>query len=136
MLLLLLLSVSASTNAENADGLVVVSHIDSPLQALSKQQIKSLFLGKRQEIHGLSLQAVDIEQWQGTKQAFYEQVIDKNASQLNAYWARKLFTGRGKPPHRVKDAKAFYYYLRRNKNAVAYMSVDDVDLERVKILYR
>ncbi len=133
-LLLLSVAVLASEKPVNPN-VVVVTHVDSPLPGLSKPELRSLFLGKRQEVYGIAFKPVDLEQWQGAKQAFYDQVVDKNASQLNAYWARKLFTGRSKPPHQVNDVRALYYYLRRNKQAVGYMLLDDVDPKRVKIIY-
>ena len=136
-LLLCVLSVSIqAAAATEAKSFVVVSHIDSSIPVLTSQQLKGIFLGKRQEVHGLLVQPLDMEQWQGVKQAFYTQLVRKNASQLNAYWARKLFTGRGKPPRAFADSRALYHYLRKNKDAIAYMSPQDVDLSRVKIIYR
>ncbi|NRB38460.1 MAG: hypothetical protein HRU20_08315 [Pseudomonadales bacterium] len=116
-------------------GFVVVARIDSPIPSLTAYQLGGIFLDKNRKIHGLLIQPLDLEAWQGVKQAFYKHTVQKNASQLNAYWARKLFTGRGKPPRSVPDVKSIYHYLRRNKQAIAYMAVEDADLNRVRIIY-
>lgn len=114
----------------------VVVNIDSPIPRLSQYQLSTVYLDKSREIHGISVQPVDLKKWDGVKESFYKQVIHKDSSQLNAYWARKLFTGRGKPPRSFIDVKSIYHFMGKNDNVIAYIPQSEVDLTQVKVIYK
>ncbi len=119
-----------------AQSFVVVAGETSPLSSMSKYDISNVYLDKTREVSGIAIEPLDLKEWTSVKNDFYRDVIKKNASQLNAYWARKLFTGRGKPPRNFKDIRSLSHFLQKNPKAIAYMPASAVARYPVKVLYR
>lgn len=119
-----------------AEDFIVITGIDSPIPRLTAYQINSIFMDKSREIYGVQVQPLDLSPWTDAKEAFYLTILKKNSSQLNAYWARKLFTGRGKPPRHFSDVKSMYHFMQENPSSIAYISPEQLDEARVKVIYR
>lgn len=112
---------------------MVVSH-KSPIESLSKHDVKRIFLNKTKVYPG----GVYVEAVEGVpnkiKEKFYKTVTHKSKSQLRSYWAKQVFTGKGKPPKQVKQEQLLSY-LERNKNAISY--IQDYQLtKRLKVIYK
>ena len=79
----------------SADILVVVSE-KSSIQNLDKHEVKRIFLNKTrffsngQKVQVVESGATDV------KNTFYSRVTQKSKSQLRSYWAKQIFTGKGK----------------------------------------
>lgn len=111
-----------------ADIVVVVSQ-DSALHSITRQEVRQLFLNNQNG----GLQAVEL-QASPLHDTFYSRVTGKNASQLRAYRARQIFSGRGKPPRRI-HAAALEAYLREHPYAITYLDEADVPAT-LRIIYR
>jgi ABC-type phosphate transport system substrate-binding protein len=127
----LLMALGSATAA--ADVVVVVSP-SNPLSSMTRRQVADIFLGKSQRFpDGRS--AVPLDQAAGsTAQAqFYQFVSDKRATEIKAYWAKMIFTGRGQPPAAVGDDTQMKHALAANPNAIGYLDRQVVD-DSVKVL--
>ena len=62
-------------------------------------------------------------------------MVGKSLSQVNAYWARLLFTGRASPPRSLPSPAAILQSVRENKDAIAYIDSRDLD-QSVKVVFR
>jgi ABC-type phosphate transport system substrate-binding protein len=110
-----------------ADTVAVVS-TKSAIVTLSKTQLTNIFLGKTNRFPDGS-SAVPIDQAEGSRarDEFYEQIAEKSAAQVKAYWSRVIFTGRGQPPKTVPDSIAMMKLISANPAAIGYIDAKLVD---------
>ena len=113
ILLLLLLS-SALVKAELA---VIVNKNNS--DNLTSKQVQDLFLGRTRTFPNGNI-ALPIDQAL-LRADFYQQLTQKPIEQINAYWARILFTGQASPPQQLNDDQAALQTVQENKAAISYI---------------
>jgi ABC-type phosphate transport system substrate-binding protein len=118
--LTLAIALALATLGARAD-VVVVMGAASPVELLSADDVANIFLGKT-ETTASGARVVPIDQPEGAaaRDAFYRVVTGKTPSQVRAYWARIIFTGKGQPPRQL-DAAAVAALLATNPRAVAYV---------------
>jgi len=117
-----------------ADVVVIVNPLGP--DHLSQSQVKKLYLGKSKYLPELG-KAYIIEMTDGDtiRTEFHAKVTHKSAAQLQAYWSRLIFTGKGKPPHTVRTPELILSLVASKSNAIAYIDESLVD-DRVKVAYR
>jgi hypothetical protein len=86
-----------------------------------------LFLGKSNSLGGVSLTPIDQEEGSAVRDTFYQAAAQKNPSQLNAYWARVIFTGKGQPPKAVFDDAEVKDAISKDAGLVGYIDSGAVD---------
>ena len=80
-------------------GVSVVVHPSVELASIQNQIAANIFLGKSSLLpDGTKVIPIDQEEGEEPRDEFYQKVVKKDASQLNAYWSRLIFTGKGQPP--------------------------------------
>lgn len=127
----LLLALGSATAA--ADVVVVVSP-ENPLSSLTRRQVADIFLGKSQRFpDGRSAVPLDQAAGSAAQAQFYQLVSDKRATEIKAYWAKMIFTGRGQPPAAVGDDAQMKQALAADPNAIGYLDQQAVDAS-VKVL--
>jgi hypothetical protein len=68
---------------------------------------------------------------------FYELLTGRGIEQVNAYWARIMFSGQASPPTIVPDDEAVLKTVRMNEGAIDYIDASRVDDSvRVVLLIR
>ncbi len=116
-LLLVLLFSALAARAEVA----VVVH-PSNNTALNEANIHRLFLGKQQAFadgrHAIVIAAPNASQ---THHEFNRRVLGKSQSQLKAYWARLIFTGKGAPPREARSESDVVELVASNPNMIGYV---------------
>ncbi len=122
----------AGATASVADIAIIVNP-ESGLNEADAKQIASAFLGKRGSIAGVSVTPVDQEEGQASRDEFYTKVVNKNASQLNAYWSRLIFTGKGMPPDQVSADAEVVEVVADELEMIGYVSPGAVD-DSVKVI--
>lgn len=127
----LLLALGSAT--AGADVVVVVSP-ENPLSSLTRREVADIFLGKSQRFpDGRSAVPLDQAAGSAAQAQFYQLVSDKRATEIKAYWAKMIFTGRGQPPAAVGDDAQMKQALAANPNAIGYLDPQAVD-DSVKVL--
>lgn len=123
----LLLAMSMPAANASADVVVVVS-AKNAVTRLTAEQVKKIFLGKTEAFPN-GIHAVPIDQAEGNaiRDEFYSKVINKNSSQVTAYWARIIFTGDGHPPKLLEGNIAVRKAVASNPNAIGYIDESAVD---------
>ncbi len=115
-------------------GVAVVVNAGSAAAPISDQQAANIFLGKSNTLpDGTKVVPVDQEEGEAPRDEFYQKVVKKDASQLNAYWSRLIFTGKGQPPKAVLDDDEVLELIATDKAVIGYISTDAVD-DSVKVL--
>jgi len=126
---LLMLGVTHSTMA----GVAVVTSSKSSVNSLNKQQVAKIFLGKTNSFpNGSKATPLDLDSGK-TRNKFYSAAVKKTDSQVNAYWARLIFTGKGQPPRKVYDDAEVLSAIAADKSVVGYIDEGSVN-SRVKVL--
>lgn len=121
------------SNAAEADLAVVVS-VDNPANSISEEELASVFLGKSRQLKG-GTKVVPIDQLEGEspREEFYNRIIRKSQSQLNSYWSRLIFAGKGRPPYAVSNDQEVLEFVSANPNMIGYVDVDAVN-DSVKVI--
>lgn len=133
-LLLPLVLIAAGMELAQA-GIAVVVNADNPTDMLSKEAAARLFLKKDTSFKtGAKADPVDHSNSSQLREKFYTEVVNKNPSQMTAYWSRMIFTGKAAPPRNVGNSdEEVINAVVNNSGAIGYIDTRSVD-QRVKVL--
>jgi hypothetical protein len=111
----------------NADIVAVVA-ASSPIGSLSKTQVLDIFLGKRTRFPDGS-DAVPIDQTEGSvaRDEFYLKLATMSPAQIQAFWSKIIFTGRGAPPRIASTVLELKKLLLASPNAIGYLDRSVLD---------
>jgi ABC-type phosphate transport system substrate-binding protein len=114
---------------------VVVMSAKSNVSNLSKNTVTAIFLGKTPTFPDGN-QAIPIEQSEGQEayNEFHRLVTEKSTAQLNAYWARIVFSGMGNPPREVANNDEVLKIIATNPYMIGYLEKSAVN-RTVKIVF-
>ena len=88
----------------------------------SKSFIRRVFLGKVKSFpDGGTIVPVALRKGSPGTQKFNEQVLNLSESQVGAYWAKKIFTGKGTPPKELASDEEVIKLVASNPNLVGYI---------------
>lgn len=108
--------------------IVLIVHPDNPVKELSRDQIIKIYMGRNLTFPtGKPALPLDMSPSSHSRQQFYNLLVNKSVAEINAYWARLLFTGRATPPRPVADAETLLETVRENPAAIGYIDVDSID---------
>lgn len=82
------------------DDIVVAVARNITVDKLSRQQVADIFLDTH-AFNELQLTPFDREEF-ALKGRFYREVTEMSLNRLRAYWSKRVFTGRGRPPKVMK----------------------------------
>lgn len=124
---LLAASLLAAGAAARAEVVVVVS-AKSGASAISAEQAADIFMGKTNTLPGAGTAVpVDQNDASAVRDEFYQKVTGKNATQVKAYWAKQIFTGKGQPPKEVGDSAGVKALVAGNPNLIGYIDKAALD---------
>ncbi len=104
--------------------------------ALSAEQAANLYLGKGNRLpNGATAVVFELENGDPLRVEFHAKVTGKSEAQLQSYWSRLVFTGKGTPPPQLKDAAQMKYSIASTVNAVGYIDEAQVDAS-VLVLFK
>lgn len=132
---ILSLSALLLTSHTRADVAVVV-HLDNDMTNITTVQAANIFLGKTKTMPSRQL-IIPIDQARKSdiRKEFYEKLVNKNQNQLNAYWARQVFTGKSQPPIQVNNDDEVKLLIAENPNMIGYIDSSAVD-DSIKVILR
>ncbi|MCG8312392.1 MAG: hypothetical protein MI976_04175 [Pseudomonadales bacterium] len=123
-----------AVNARAEIAVIVNAHNDTP--ELENRDVINLFMGRNLYFEDGSLAfRLDQSPTSATRQEFYQTLMGKSVAEINAYWARLLFTGRASPPQTLSGAESVLEAVRKNINAIGYVNAEDLD-GSVKVVAR
>ncbi|MBI5040110.1 MAG: hypothetical protein HZB57_02570 [Gammaproteobacteria bacterium] len=103
--------------------LAVVTHEQAALQHLSRDEAMRVFL-KQQPLPTAARNLIPFDRTDDSLRAqFYQSVAGMSPHRLRAYWAKRVFTGRGRPPESL-DANQAAVILSHNPAAITYTPRD------------
>lgn len=128
---LLLIFLLFIPNYLSAD-IAVIGHLKSGVTSMTKKEVKNVFMGRTQSLPNGSF-ALPIDQ-QKLRSDFYYALTNRPIEQVNAYWARIMFSGEASPPIKLPNAQAIMQVIKENKGAIGYVDHAEVDESAVKVL--
>ena len=107
---------------------VAVVSARGPATAMTASQVADIFLGRTSRFPD-GRPAVPIDQAEGSvaRDEFYFAYAGKSQAQLNAHWAKFVFTGRGRPPMEVANGLEVRKHLADHPNDIGYIERNLVD---------
>ncbi len=110
-----------------AQELVVVTAADNTEQ-LNLDDVARIFLGKVTRYpSGEEVEPLNMDPSDPGFAKFARVVLKKTPSQLKAYWAKRIFTGKGKPPRSISNAAELRALVASNKRYLTYLDKSNVD---------
>ncbi len=117
-------------------GVVVIGNPGLSVSSLSAEEISDFYLAKSTSLpDGTRVKVVDQEEGSPARQTFYSAVIRKNKTQLKAYWAKQIFTGKATPPDVLAGDNEVKAWVAGTKGGIGYVDDGVVDAS-VKVLYK
>lgn len=114
--------ISLSTFAEVA---VIVNPANN--NQLDTENIKRIFLGKDVLFpDGTKIAPMSMESG-ATADEFNQKVLERNSSQLKAYWSKLMFTGKGVPPEYVTSDADMLKAVASGANKIGFVDSANVD---------
>ena len=117
----------------SAGDVVIVCNESVAADALSQDEIKNIFLGRKtmwgdgHTIHFVTLQTGR------THASFLDTYVGKTSPQFNNYWKKQVFTGRGKAPKSYRTAQGIIDYVSTTSGAIGYIPADEYH-EHLKVI--
>ncbi|PXF32351.1 hypothetical protein WH50_05345 [Pokkaliibacter plantistimulans] len=116
------------------DGLVVVVSAQAAITQLDRYQLINIFMGRYRQLPGGG-EAIPLDIGKSEQKAlFYQLLVGKPLADINAYWARLIFSGKTRPPRQVDSAEQALQQVAANPTMIAYVQRSQVDA-RFRIVY-
>lgn len=117
--------------------LLIIAHADN-LEVLNENHVRNLFLGKAKTYpSGMAVNAYDLPLEYPAYKEFVRKVLKRNESNLNAYWARMLFSSQGRPPERLRSNADMLQRVSSDVTAIGYILAEDLDSQaKVRIVLK
>jgi ABC-type phosphate transport system substrate-binding protein len=118
--IILILLLSLFSGSVYADDVVVISNSKNQTQALDSSQIQDIYMGRKHAFPDGKM-ALPIDQAL-LRSGFYEKLTTRPIAQINAYWARIMFSGQASPPMILPDDQAVIKVVTENAGAMGYIN--------------
>ncbi len=102
--------------------IVIVANSLNDTQSMTKQQLRSIFLGQRIKWDDNQRIKVAIQHKTDLHKKFVRSFTQKNLSQFEAWWKRMIFTGKGLPPKGFESEEKLIEYIVKTEGAIGYIS--------------
>lgn len=111
----------------------VIVHPDNN-STFDKTIIKKMFLGKSKNFdNGKVVILLSPKTGTPASDEFNKNVLRKTAPQINAYWSKMIFTGKGTPPQEMESATEIISAIAGNKDAISFIDTGSVT-DAVKVV--
>tara|TARA_R110001592_G_scaffold165658_1_gene400143 strand:+ start:43 stop:471 length:429 start_codon:yes stop_codon:yes gene_type:complete len=106
---------------------IVVANKDNQMRMLTKKQVIDIYMGRTSLFpNGEAALPLDQNSNSLIRKIFYQNLVNKTVNEINAYWARLLFSGRATPPRMVETASSVIDIIKNNKSALGYIQLEDL----------
>ncbi len=115
--------------------LVVVVNTRSGVAAMTRNEVINLFFGRnRQFFNGIEARPVDLIDSHPDRARFYKSLVGKDLSEVNAYWARQVFSGRMQAPVKVNNTEEMLRRVLAEPGGIGFVDLAKADA-RVRVVY-
>lgn len=115
--------------------LVLVANPRSGIERLTQDEVINIYLGRYWRLpSGLVAEPIDHPVDTEARARFYRQLANKSLAEINAYWARLVFSGKTRPPQVAESVEVMLRQVATYPGALAYVERSQADV-RVKIVF-
>jgi len=115
-------------------GVVIIVHPDVADQQLSRQDIKNIFLGKKNKwSDGQPITFAVMNSPVAYHEDFVKDFVEKNSNQFQLYWKKAVFTGTGSAPQAFEDPSATINFIASTKGSISYID-DNLKDTKVRVM--
>lgn len=117
--------------------IVLIVNADSGVTELTKKDVVNIYTGRFfVQPDGNIFEPYDQSQGSELRTRFYKKLLNKSVAEMNAYWARLLFTGRSKKPRQLPNKSQSLDTISNNPDAIVYIDSKSLNnFEQIKIVY-
>lgn len=102
--------------------IAIITHPGVKEIGLNRAELASIYLGKKKEYsNGESIKAVDLPKESIAHRIFYKVILKKSQKEINRYWSKIKYTGKGKPPKKLTTAKEVVRWVANTEGAIGYV---------------
>lgn len=121
--------------AELRAELVVVVNARCGVAAMTRNEVVNIFFGRnRQYFNGIEVQPVDMVDSHADRARFYQALVGKDVSEVNAYWSRQVFSGRMQAPFKANSAEEVLKWVVAHPGGIGFIDLAKADA-RVRVVY-
>lgn len=114
-------------NVAAAEELIIVTAKDN-VEELRLEDVSRIFLGKVTRFpSGEEVVPLDLDPADPSYAEFANEVLNKTPAQLKAYWAKRIFTGKGRPPRAIDTSEELLELVASDKRYLSYLDRNNVD---------
>jgi len=118
-----------------AQELVVVGDENFPVEKLTKEEIKSIFLDKKRFIDGKKVLAMNYEYNHPLRLCFERTILEKSERRLERYWRKAYYNGK-RPPKVVTSIEMLLSYFENVHPTIGYVDANETIDKGLKVLYK
>lgn len=127
LLLTLFFMLLALCKAAGAEPVVVVNAA-SAISALSQDDVINIFLGRYRRLpNGGTAAPIDQPESSPLRAEFYRRLVNKDLNEVNAYWARLIFSGKTSPPLQAANSAEVISLLVDSASSIGYIDRSQLD---------
>ena len=112
----------------------IITHPGTQEIGLSKDKVADVYMGKMKSFSdGTPTKPVDQANGSPLRTKFYKTILGKTESEMNRYWSKRKYTGKGKPPVVVIGDDAVKELVANTPGAIGYIDGNSLD-KSVKVI--
>lgn len=105
--------------------IVVVAGPGFPVESLTREDVRDIFLGEKAILSGLRLRPMDLKDAGKVRLSFLKTFLKVSEDGYQAYWIRKVFQDGGTPPTALSSLEAAVQLLQADNAAVGFLWTED-----------
>jgi hypothetical protein len=113
------------SNPAHAEAILVVGKLPG---TVTTEELRAIYFqnGGRLAV-GKIVVPVDQKEGSTARDEFYQRAFGRSKTQMKAYWAQRIFTGKGNPPRSVESAKEVINLVNQpNSDKIGYINESDL----------
>ncbi len=109
-----------------AEHIVVVVNANAPVQSLTANQVRDIYLGEKRRWNGVRVAPVDYKSNQTLQDRFLDSVLYMDASAYNNYWIKRAFRDGLKRPTVAVSPQEALQAVAQNAGGIGFFYASDV----------
>jgi len=135
VLLALIFATGCPLSAYAQDEIVVIVRADEPVDSLSYQQLREIFLGTKQVWHDVRAHPAYVKPEATVHLELFHFVLGMAYPRYQRYWLEKTFSGSGFAPAGFRTPEAVIEFVCTTSGSIGFIRASSAhSLERCKIL--
>ena len=104
------------------------------MQPFQRKTLIDCFLGKANSFeNGQAAIVFNQKKGSNARKEFEEKMLGKSSSQIKAYWAKRIFSGKGRPPKELASDAEIIAKIAADETVISYIDAKNVT-DGVKVI--